>query len=193
MPFVLCIRKHIQNIIGVAVDVPTFKSLPSHARRILGDDPHYLAFTRVLIGVLEHLHLQDAVSIICDDEQSTAWPMYLLYRKVKLAFSDVHARLRSISFADDELFYALQAADLVASLVRMEARNIFHDELYDYQPLFKAFTMPETTDALWNFGTCFADREKLSATARDYAELQKKYPGEDLRLLEVKSITSPTP
>jgi hypothetical protein len=39
--------------------------------------------------VLEVLGLvdeQDGLSLICDDEEQIAWPMYQLYRRVKLIY-----------------------------------------------------------------------------------------------------------
>ena len=139
MPFAECIRKHLQNVIGVAVDVKAFNESPSHLRQLWTDDPISMAFTRSLLAIIEPLAPSDNISVICDDEEHTALPMYKLYRQVKLVYADARRRLASLSFADDEVFYALQAADFVASLLRLEAKSKFSGEEHQWHPLWESF------------------------------------------------------
>src|SRR5580704_8344860 len=53
LPFVECIRRHLQNVVGIAVDVDAFKASPDHLRRVWSDDPIYMAFARTLLAVME--------------------------------------------------------------------------------------------------------------------------------------------
>src|ERR1039458_3091912 len=128
MPFVLCIRKHLSYAVCMAVDVAEFKKLPPQDQNLLGKNPHYLAFIRALIEIAAPLQETDRISVICDDEEETAWHMYQLYRRIKLAWPDARKKLVSVSFADDEVFPPLQASDMVAGLTRLYARREFFGE-----------------------------------------------------------------
>jgi hypothetical protein len=171
MPFVNCIKRHLGGVVfSLAVDVVAFKSAPSNIREIWGDNPNYLAFARALQAVLEIVHPEDKLSLICDDEESTALGMYKLYRKVKLVWPEAHSKCASISFADDEVFVPLQAADMIASLTRLRARNQLHKEPDDYRALFEALSSPEPSDKLWGFSSVIVDHETLIKLARDHAK-----------------------
>src|SRR6266704_1167141 len=66
LPFVTCIRKHLQVVSGIAIDVRTFKKLPSHFFQFFGTDPIYMAFARSVLQVVEFTPEQDRISLICD-------------------------------------------------------------------------------------------------------------------------------
>ena len=55
LPFIECIRKRLQNIVTVAVDVEAYKNAPSVIQGIWTQDPHFLAFTRTVIALLKPL------------------------------------------------------------------------------------------------------------------------------------------
>ncbi len=183
LPFVECIREHLQLVISCAIDVEAFKALPSHVKKILANDPYYTAFTRILFEVMEPVHREDKLSIVCDDEEAVALKFYKLYRKIKLNYHDARSRLACLSFADDQVFPALQAADMIASLTRLEGRRVFGGSPYDYESLFNAFSQPIKTDRLWSFNTAFWGTEHLRGAADEIAKLQRKYPDGDLRLI----------
>lgn len=172
----------------MAVDVKAFGNTPDHLRRIWSDNPHFLAFARTLLAVLEPLQEKDKINIICDDEESTALPMYRLYRRVKIVYADARSRLASISFADDEVFSALQAADLIASLTRLQARNVFHKEEYEFSRLFKILGQPETGDRQWGFSGNFCGADELTRIAEGEVKRQQraKKAKRDRSLLETK-------
>jgi Protein of unknown function (DUF3800) len=185
LPFVKCIRTHLKLVICMAVDVEAFKALPSDAQRDLGNNPHYVAFTRILLEILEPIKKEDALSIICDDEEETALPMYKLYRKVKLAWKDAKERLAALCFADDQVFVQLQAADMVASLTRLDARQKLRGDANPFGPLFEAFSKPEESDKLWGFNTVIAGKDTLVSIARDLKAVRQKY-GQDVNLLDLR-------
>jgi hypothetical protein len=164
MPFIDCIRKHLMVITALAIDVRAYSALPSHYRQAMGNNPSFTAFTRSLLAVLEVLDAEDKVSLICDDEEETAWPMYQLFRKVKILYPDAHEKLRAITFADDRWSFGLQAADLVVSLTRQEAAKRFFGTEYQYGALFSALssTEPKDGDSFWliQFGFCGASMLK---------------------------------
>jgi hypothetical protein len=58
--------------------------------------------------------------MICDDDRSTAWDCYWHYRGIKAANEDVREKIVSLGFPNDQYFPALQAADMLAYLSRLE-------------------------------------------------------------------------
>jgi len=160
IPFIDCIRKHLMVMTGLAIDAPAYMELPSHYHRAMGDNPCFMAFTRALLGVLEVTDTEDKISLICDDEEQTALPMYQLFRRVKILYPEARDKLRAITFADDRWSFGLQAADLVVSLVRQEAAKKFFGTDYDYSLLFSALInpRPKDGDTFWliQFGFCDA-------------------------------------
>lgn len=185
-PFAECIRKHMQNVVGVAVDVEAFHRAPSHLQRLWGHDPFFLAFTRILLAVIEPASNDDKINIICDDEEAVALGMYKLYRRVKIVHADARSRLASIAFADDEAFCALQAADFIASLTRLEARRHFHGEDYEYRSLWRALQNPTPDDRLWGFSGCFVNQDMMDRMAADLLASKKKHPTRGSHLSEPK-------
>ncbi len=166
MPFVGCIRQHIQSVVGVAVDVDAFKQSPSHLRMVWGDDPVFMAFTRALVEIMQPLRPGEKLNVVCDEDEGSADSMYKLYRRVKVVYSDARNRLASLSFADDQVFCALQASDMVASLFRHQAMKVFHGKEYDYQPLWDALAAcPARGERLWGLSGCFAGMDNLQTLA----------------------------
>lgn len=160
VPFIDCIRKHLMVITGLAIDARAYAAMPSHYLQAMGDNPCFTAFTRTLLAVLEITDTQDKISLICDDEEEAAGPMYQLYRKVKILYPDAREKLRAITFADDRWSFGLQAADLVVSLTRQEAAKRFFGTDYQYGSLFSVLSnpVPRNADTFWliQFGFCDA-------------------------------------
>jgi hypothetical protein len=158
LPFIDCIRKHLMVITAIAIDVRAYAAMPSHYHQAMGDNPFFTAFTRSLLAVLEATDAEDKISLICDDEEEAAWPMYQLFRKVKIMYPDAREKLRAITFADDRWSFGLQAADLVVSLARQEAGRRFFGVEYQYGSLFSALSnsTPKDGDTFWliQFGFC---------------------------------------
>lgn len=161
-PFIACIRNHLQVIVGVTIDVPTFKKMPSHFFQSYGSDPVFVAFTRSLLEVMGFTPDGDKVSFVCDDDEQMAWHMFRLYRRVKNVFPGAKSKMSAITFADDRSLFALQAADLVSGLMRLEADRKWRRIQYDYLPLFKAIRkLPEKGEKLWNVLIAFGDKPAL--------------------------------
>jgi hypothetical protein len=141
-PFSRCIRKHFELGLAVSVDVDAYKKWPAQAKRKIGgsEDPFYLAFLTATGGARKYILGEDRLSLICDDDQETAMNCYRLYQRVKALDSEARQKFVSITFADDNEFVPLQAADLLASLSRLEAGRLFHKDYYEYMPLFKNLT-----------------------------------------------------
>src|SRR5438876_7324139 len=53
LPFIACIRKHLQLVTGIAVDVAAYKQLPQRFHESYDRDPIYMAFARALLKATE--------------------------------------------------------------------------------------------------------------------------------------------
>ena len=170
LPFIQCVRNHIQVVTGIAIDVKAYRAMPPHFIQMMGDNPHFTAFTRALLAVLEITGQEDKISLICDDEEQTAWPMYQMFRRVKLIYPDAHEKLRAITFADDRWSFGLQAADMVVSLVRCDADKQFFGKEYQYAPLFSALsaTPAKESEAIGLCAIAFCDSAMLQSIAEKW-------------------------
>lgn len=161
-PFISCIRGHLQVITAVTIDVRAFKKLPSHFFQTFGNDPVFVAFARAMLEVVGFTPAHDKIIFVCDDEEEKALPFYKLYRRVKKVWPEARDKLVAISFADDKYLFALQAADLVAALMRLEAGRRLARVRYDYLPLSKAvMKKPDRTEQMWTVGVAFGNKPML--------------------------------
>jgi len=76
--------------------------------------------------------------------------------------------LRVISFGDDDVFYGLQAAAMVASIFRKEAMKCFFKEPHDYGRLFKALTSKRRAgEKIRECSAAFVDESVMAKTAKN--------------------------
>lgn len=177
--FIRCIRKHLLVVSGVTVDVAAFKKQPTHLFEMLGNDPCYAAFAREVLQIIGFCGKEDKISLICDEDEGTAMNFYHLYRRIKLQWPQAKDKFAGITFADDKYLFALQAADLVVSLIRLEAGKRMLQIPYDYEPLFSELNAPASKgENIWQIEISFNDSGTLSKLADD---LKKEW---DKRKLE---------
>ena len=70
--------------------------------------------------IVDYVHEDDRISLICGDDPETAWDCYRHYRGVRQAHAEIRRRTVALSFSDDKHFPGLQAADMVAFLSRLD-------------------------------------------------------------------------
>lgn len=177
LPFVSCIRKHLQVVMGCVVDVRIFKKLPPYFLKVFGKDPSLLAFMRVMMQVSQFAAGRDRVQMICDEDEGTVSDFYRLYRRFKQVWPGVRNRFVGISFVDDRYLFALQAADFIASIIRLETSSRLTKKSYDYQRLYRALaaTPDPKIERLWYLGIATASKKNLIKTAEDViAQLKKE-------------------
>jgi hypothetical protein len=123
LPFADCINDHMEVGLMQGWDVKGFNGLSRAVKAALGgsDDPFYLCYIRALLLLGGYTPNGTAISLICDDDELTAWDAYCHYRKVSEADKKLGQKLAGITFAKSHFFSPLQAADLVAFLARREA------------------------------------------------------------------------
>jgi len=123
LPFVDCINQCLEIGLLQGWDVKGYNGLSIEVKSQLGGshDPYQLAFIRGILEIGNHLHEEDHLSIICDDDQLTAWNTYCHYRAISKSEPELEKKLAGIMFAKSQCFTLLQAADMVAFLARKEA------------------------------------------------------------------------
>jgi Protein of unknown function (DUF3800) len=165
--FAQCARKYFEMGIAITIDVAAYKKWPAHAKRRVGgsDNPHYMAFICAILGCTHYISGEDRINMICDDDNETAMNCYRIYQRGKTIDLDIKKKLVSITFADDEAFVPLQAADLLASISRLEAGRQFHRDYYEYVPLFHALTSP---GAGIRWAVEFYGEDRLNALAKKW-------------------------
>lgn len=158
-PFADCINEHLELGFIQAWDVEGFNSLSKKARYPLGNvaDPFYIAFVRGLAEIIDYVHGDDRVALICDDDLATAWDCYKYYRGVKAADPAVREKVVSLGFANDDHFVTLQAADMVAYLSRLEAKRRFYGTPYTFPELFRYVTTERGVNQM-SWRALFADK-----------------------------------
>jgi hypothetical protein len=177
-PFADCINQHLELGLIQAWDVGGFQSLSRGARAALGspDDPYYVAFTRGLIELVDYIQPDDRIALFCDDDLQTAWDCYRHYRGVKKVDGKGRKLAVLLSFADDEYFPALQAADMVAYLARHEAKRRFYGIRYDFAELLDYLTEDQPPGRM-QWKAMFADKQKCLDLSNSFARHPRKYGG----------------
>jgi uncharacterized protein DUF3800 len=183
LPFIACIRKYLQVVTSVAVDVGAFRKLPDHFFRSYGNDPIFVAFARTLLRVLEFTPDKDKIGFTCDDDEELAVHLFRLYRKVKRVFPEARKKMVAVTFGDDKTLFGLQAADFVAGIMRLEAGRRLFRVKYDYQRLFKALVKnpDHEPENIWEVSTAFADKRTLINTSNSLDAKRKEMLEEEAR------------
>lgn len=161
-PFAACVSENFEFGLAMAVNVEAYRQTRQDVKRRIGggDDPFYFAFLRVVTEFLDQDHDRH-VSLVCDDDQSTARNCLGLYRRLKNMGDAKFRRLSSIAFADDSVFVALQAADMLSGLIRLEAGRRFFDEPFPFKPLAEYLCLPRGPQyTQWGF--VFAGQREMA-------------------------------
>ena len=169
-PFADCINKHLELGLMQTWDVKGFQtSLSPEAKKKLGSptDPYYTAFVRALSEMVDYVQGDDRISLICDDDEQTAWDCFQHYRGARKADPEIRKKTVALTFADDEHFPALQAADMIAFLSRREALRQFYGKPNHVGKLLDYLTTELSSGFGAKWMKMFADEsaiKKLSAS-----------------------------
>jgi hypothetical protein len=174
-PFADCINKYLEYGFIQAWDVKGFQAMSESARKKLGsvDDPYYLAFARGIAELIDYVHDDDKIALVCDDDKTTAWDCYRHYRGMQAADVEIRRKIVSLGFADDEYFPALQAADMLAYLSRLEAKRRFYGDRYDFPALFDYLTSGQSSGGMvWE--AMFADEKVIKGLSDVFSRPLKR-------------------
>lgn len=175
IPFADCINDHLEIGLLQALDVKGFNSLSETAKIPVGSpkNPHYLAFTRGLLEIVDYVQEDDRISLICDDDPETALGCYEHYRGVRQAYEKVRRKTVALSFADDKHFPGLQAADMVAFLSRLEAKRQFYGGDYHFRRLYDHLTTAKGVHHM-QWMIMFADEEMIKGLGKELEGLKER-------------------
>jgi|GEM_PF-1595117 len=170
IPFADCINKYLEQGLIQAWNVIAYNRIPLAGLKMLGGsrDPYFWAFIRGLLEVVDHLGEDDRISIVMDDDETTAWDCYCHYRSIGRASVEIQKKAISLSFANDKHVPALQAADMVAFLTRQEATERFYKVPNPWRQLFDRLTTePEPPYGIMRWFSMFAGEEQIVNIAND--------------------------
>lgn len=169
LPFADCINDHLEIGLVQAWDVKGYNKLSMEVKKNLGGshDPYQLAFIRGLLAIKDYAGKDDVVSIICDDDEVTAWDTYMHFRGIFKALPEIKDSFVGISFAKSQHYTPLQAADMVAFLVRREAAARFWDKPNEYKRLGDYLMTDPEPPRVMSWYSVFAGEQELVNLAND--------------------------
>jgi Protein of unknown function (DUF3800) len=178
-PFADCINRNLEYGLVQAIDVRGFNALSKGMRAGLGspDDPYFIAFQRAILEMIDCIHSDDRISLVCDYDNATAWDCFRHWKGVRNSHDLIRKMTISLAFADDEYFPALQAADMVAYLARLEAVRQFHGRQYSYKPLLDYLIDKRPSASTLRWGVMFANEalmRSLKTTSERLNEIAKR-------------------
>ena len=149
-PFADCVNDYLGIGIACVFEVTGYTSFAQESKELLGgsDNPFYVQFLRNVLLLAEFARSGESITMMCDEDEETAWNCYRLYRRVKELDPKAERRLAAISFADDTNFPALQAADMLSFLCREQAKLQWYGESYEYRDFFRYLTDSRGTSLL---------------------------------------------
>jgi hypothetical protein len=152
-PLADCVNDYLGLGIACAFEVTGYTSFAQKSKDLVGgsDNPFYVQFLRIVGLLANYARPDESITMMCDEDETTAWNCYRLYRRVKELEPKRGRRLAAITFADDVHFPALQAADMLSFLCREQAKLQWYGEPYQYQEFFRYLTDSRGTSSVeWN-------------------------------------------
>jgi len=137
LQFINIIKDSVDYGIGFAVDARAFRSLTDKQQDKLGD-PQFVAFRLILGALADHVHDDDTISIVLDDDDKPSVNCYKIFRTVRGENRRIKRKIISIGFGDDFYFPQIQAADLFAGLLRGAAEQEFMGKTFPFDSTFKS-------------------------------------------------------
>jgi hypothetical protein len=116
--FVNIIRANTWGAFAVGFDTKHFRTLPGLLQAKVGD-PHMFCFQRLMRRVVDTLTAsgyEPTVSVMFDDHQLYSRECYSHWSELRARQPEMRRRIPCISFGDDEIYFPLQGADILAWL-----------------------------------------------------------------------------
>jgi hypothetical protein len=199
IPFADCINEHLNRGFLIAADVRGYNSLNWTVKQALGGshDPYFLSFIVGMMELRKHISEDDRIALIADDDIDTAWDLYLHYRAVGKPYYEVQRAMVSLAFANDRLFPALQAADMIAFLTRYQAEEDFYKVPNIWKRLFtRLMTEPPPTVGLMRWFYCPITEQLWCDFAQNFesarqAKEQEKNEKRGIRQIQQDNAATP--
>jgi len=170
LDFINPIHQYLLAGFGIGLDAKFFRGLPKEDREILGDrSPERFLFHRIMRQVVDTLKVWnyvDPISVIFDAEDGFSVKCLEALIQLKKHRTEVRSLIGSIGFADDEIYYPIQAADMLAYATK---RNLQGDP----PAYFGALTIGIGSNLPIPYRSEFYDAETLNRTIAEIRTRQR--------------------
>lgn len=156
------------NGFGIGVDAKHWRALKTEERAYLGN-PITLCFERILRRVVEkfrNVGQEVHVPVTFDDNPQYAPTFYARWSDLRKTRPDLKRRIGAITFADDSIYYPLQAADLLAHQTGKDVQQKILG--YDSTRHFKHLFFPNDLPTPVNYESEFYNAPALEGLLKDY-------------------------
>jgi hypothetical protein len=162
--FITAIKQHVELGVVIDIDIKAYRQMKTHLQQQTGD-PHFTAFKTALLTTIEYVRPRpDAVlNMVCDDEEQYSPLCYKLFNKARRQYPELRKFLASICFGDDHLILQLQAADLLAYILRSHHAFRFHGEPSECEELFAKLLAVESGDTIVFKGGTWVSLDTVAA------------------------------
>src|SRR5271166_1007474 len=84
-PFADCVNDYLGLGVANVFEVTGYTSFAQEAKNLLGgsENPFYVQFLRTVMLLAEFARPEENITMMCDEDEETAWNCYRLYRRVK--------------------------------------------------------------------------------------------------------------
>lgn len=156
--FILLIRKHTEVGFACALDAKHYREVVKTINTVAAEEglktkpfnTQMFCMARIVRMVMQYLEEsvpeeQRQTSLVFDDDEHYSKTCYALLCDLKKCVPAIKKSIVNISFADDEWYYPLQAADLLSYAFRNELKkrekgwketNVYSDLLKDADPAY---------------------------------------------------------
>jgi hypothetical protein len=175
--FIGVIKKYVVIGLAVGMDVEYLKSMPRAVQKQIGD-PHYFCFQRLLRLIVQkaaEMNYDGAIAITFDDTAEYAVRCYNMWSKLRRTHPELKRNIPAISFADDEVFYPLQAADVLAHQTRDHILRTKDGRQHSAH--FENLIVPLSPEVGIHYGSEYWNKEMLD-------DIHSQFQRGEVRLLE---------
>jgi hypothetical protein len=181
MPFAAAVRASFQNAVCVVVNTADFKSLTTVQKDALGSNPDALSFGIVALRMLDLLPDDGhAISLVSDLDEQIVKDCFNLWTRMRVANAAVRKSIPAITFADDQVFVQIQAADMLGALCRRMSEKEAFGRKFDYQPLYRTLVEDTPLGPAMGMSLHYLEAARLVALADDLRERKWRFPAVDL-------------
>jgi Protein of unknown function (DUF3800) len=118
--FIDVIRRNVLIGLGVGFDSKYLTSMRADTRKKIGD-PQYFCFQRILrllVNKLAEIGYKGQIPVTFDDTQEHGARCYRMWSRLREEHPELKRYIPAITFADADMFYPLQGADVLAHQTR---------------------------------------------------------------------------
>jgi hypothetical protein len=136
--FIQLIQKHVKAGFGVGLKAAHYRTVVKKLEHsgLVTNPFHAPVFCLARIIKLAAFHTllkssEQAIEVVLDDSEQYSMKFYSYFSKLKQRNAFVKERISSITFADDEKWFPLQAADMLAYAICSQLKKPEHEQWGD--------------------------------------------------------------